>query len=274
VTLGRAFQGEDARAGGVGTTPAVLVNRTFVEMLMDGANPLGQRIRYIGRSREVDERNLVLDRWYEIVGVVPDFPTTRTLDTERDSRIYHAATFGDIYPAELSLRIRRADPMAFVATLREIGAAVDPNVELRDAATAEMILEREQGIARLLGLTVALVILSVVVLAAAGIYALMSFTVERRRREIGIRAALGADRRQLLAGIFARAGGQLAIGAAIGMLVAVGFEQVLEGEMFQGQGAIILPVVVAIMMLTGLAAAVGPARRGLSIQPTEALRDE
>ena len=74
--------------------------------------------------------------------------------------------------------------------------------------------------------------------------------------------------------IFSRALGQLAIGAAVGMVGAVGLEQLLEGEMFQGRGAVILPIVAAFMTTVGVLAAVGPARRGLRIQPTEALRAE
>jgi ABC-type antimicrobial peptide transport system permease subunit len=119
-----------------------------------------------------------------------------------------------------------------------------------------------------------LVMLSVIVLAAAGIYAMMSFTVARRRREIGIRAALGADRNRILAGIFSRVFAQLALGAAAGLLGAIGLEQLLEGEMFQRQGAVIVPVVVLLMTTVGVVAALGPARQGLSIQPTEALREE
>ena len=127
---------------------------------------------------------------------------------------------------------------------------------------------------RLIGVTVVLVMLSVIVLSAAGIYAMMAFTVARRRREIGIRAALGANRNRILAGIFARTLGQLGAGVAVGLLGAVGLEQVLEGEMFQGQGAVIVPIVVLVMTTVGLLAAIGPARQGLSIQPTEALREE
>ncbi len=274
IMTGRGFRAADIDPDARHTTQSVLVNRAFVDLAMGGGNPLGRRIRYVGRSREANERDIVLDRWYEIVGVVPDFPTSRTLDSDREQRIYHAAAFGDVYPAELAVRMRLADPMAFAATLREVGSAVDPDIELRDVVTAEMILEREQGLSRLIGITVALVMVSVIVLAAAGIYALMSFTVERRRREIGIRAALGADRNRILTGIFARAIGQLAAGGVIGMAAAVGIEELLEGEMFQGQGAVILPAVVSTMVVVGLLAALGPARRGLSIQPIEALRDE
>lgn len=77
-------------------------------------------------------------------------------------------------------------------------------------------------------------------------------------REIGIRAALGADRNRLL----------------IGLLGAIALEQVIEGDMLQGQGAVVLPIVVLTMTIVGVLAAIGPARRGLSIQPTEALREE
>lgn len=135
-------------------------------------------------------------------------------------------------------------------------------------------MKREQGIFRIVGVTVGLVMLSVIVLSAAGIYALMSFTVARRRREIGIRAALGADRHQLLLGIFSRALGQLGIGAVVGALGAIGVEQLLEGDMLQGQGAVILPLVAIVMVAVGFVSILGPARQGLRIQPTEALREE
>jgi predicted permease len=271
VIMGRSFMTSDIDV--MNTTPGVLVNRALVDLLFGGANPLGARIRYVGRSREANARDVVLNRWYEIVGVVPDFPT-QLLDVERESRVYHAATFGDIYPVELAVRVRSRDPMAFANTFRDIGAAVDPNLQLRDIATAEIELKREQGLMRLIGVTVIIVMLSVVGLAAAGMYALMSFTVARRRREIGIRAALGADRNRLLAGIFSRALAQLGTGAAAGLLGALALDQVVEGEMLQGQGAVILPIVVLLMILIGVFAALGPARQGLRIQPIEALREE
>lgn len=274
VIMGRGFQASDTGIAAARTIQGVLVNRTLVDTLLGGANPLGTRIRYVGRSHEADERDVVLDRWYEIVGVVPDFPTTRTLDVERVSRVYHAAAFGDVYPAELAVRVRSHDASTFAGQLRETSAAVDPNLQLRGVYTAEWVLKREQGFMRLIGVTVMLVMLSVIVLSAAGIYAMMAFTVARRRREIGIRAALGADRNRILAGIFSRVLAQLALGAAAGLLGAIGLEQLLEGEMFQRQGAVIVPVVVLLMTTVGVLAAIGPARQGLRIQPTEALREE
>jgi putative ABC transport system permease protein len=275
LIMGRTFIASDAQA--VDTMPGVLVNRTLVDRVFGGANPLGARIRYVGRSREANARDVRLNQWYEVVGVVPDFPTLASYATDQESRVYHAAAFGDVYPVELALRVRGEDPMTFANSFRDISAAVDPNLQLRDIATADIVFAREQGLMRLIGLTVVIVLFSVIGLAAAGMYALMSFTVSRRRKEIGIRAALGADRHRLLIAIFARALGQLGVGAAGGLLGAIALDQIVvdEGDrILQGQGAVILPIVAVVMMLVGVIAALGPARAGLKIQPIEALREE
>jgi hypothetical protein len=267
VVLGRGLQTADARAD------AILVSRTLADTLFGERNPLGRRIKYVGRSREAGEDSTppALERWFEIVGVVPDFPVNQN---PREPRAYHAASFGELYPARIGVRVRGKDPATFADAIRDVSAAIHPNLQVRDVSTIEIIVKEEQGVFRMIGLTVGMVMFSVLALSGAGIYALMSFTVARRRREIGIRAALGADRNQLLMGIFSRALGQLAAGAAIGMLLAVGLEEVLEGEMFQGYGAVILPLVAVIMTTVGVLSALGPARQGLRIQPTEALREE
>jgi len=127
---------------------------------------------------------------------------------------------------------------------------------------------------QLIALGLAIVSVSVVVLSAAGIYALMSFTVSRRRKEIGIRAALGADPGRLLRSIFARAAVQLALGALAGLAAAMGAEAVMDGELMAGHGPVVLPAVALIMIAVGFLAALGPARRGLRIHPTEALREQ
>jgi ABC-type antimicrobial peptide transport system permease subunit len=111
-------------------------------------------------------------------------------------------------------------------------------------------------------------------LSAAGIYAMMSFTVARRRREIGIRVALGADGRRILAGIFSRAAAQLAAGVALGLTVAAGLDWLGEGTLTGGNMLMLLPAVIAVMTVVALAAAMAPARRGLAVQPAEALRTE
>jgi len=284
LLTGRAFQAADAHP----KANAVVVNRAFVQTLLADGEALGRGVRYVGVSsgRTVGRRvrygtgrgapadHVELGRWYEIIGVVGDVPAAAMGSESARPKLYHAAAPGRLHPVNLALQIRAGAPTGFAGRLREIAADVDPNLQLRGVAGMDETLRKEQGIMRLLAGLLLTVTLSVVLLAAAGIYALMSFTVSQRRKEIGIRTALGADARHILGSIFCRALGQLAIGAGVGLVAAVLLEVLMEGETLQGNGAFVLPLVTAFMIVVGLLAALGPARRGLRIQPTEALREE
>lgn len=274
VSIGRGLTAADASDDAAGVTPGVLVSRGLVDQVFSGANPLGRRIKYVGRSREAPSPNVVLERWYEIVGVVPAFPVPGSFDDESEGRVYHAVAASDLYPARLNVRVRTGDPAALAGPLRDLSASIDPDVQLLDVSTADIAFKQAQGMMRLIGVSLALVILSVILLSSAGIYSLMSFTVARRRREIGIRAALGANRNRILVGIFSRVLAQLGAGAILGLIAAVGLEQILEGDMMRNYRAMLLPLVVLLMMTIGVIAAIGPVRQGLRIQPIEALRDE
>ncbi len=179
-----------------------------------------------------------------------------------------------IQRASLTVRLRGSTPAAFAPRLREITAAVDPTLQLGTVHSLAEGGRQQQIIARLVGLVVGLVLLSVFLLSAAGIYALLSFTVTRRRREIGIRSALGAHPRQVLWSVFSRAAGQIALGLVVGVAAALLLEWATGGELMRAQGAVLLPAIALIMAVVGVLAALGPARRGLKIQPIEALRAE
>ncbi|MGH7554615.1 MAG: FtsX-like permease family protein [Longimicrobiales bacterium] len=127
---------------------------------------------------------------------------------------------------------------------------------------------------RLMLLMVGIATLSVLLLSAAGISAMMSFAVTQRRREIGIRTALGASRRQLVASIFSRSTKQLGIGLLIGGAGTALVDRLADGDMLRGEVIPLLAFVATIMILSGLLAALGPALRALRIQPMEALREE
>ena len=269
ILTGRGFgPGDDAAAAS-----AVIVNQSFVEEALGGGNALGRHVRSLVRRSNTSPGNEDPGRWYEVVGVVTDFPNP----VERglaQAKLYHPRRAGQDYPVSLALRVRGAAQSRVTDRLRAIATALDPTLRLGPILTLDEVLREDQGTMRLLALAIALATLSVLLLSAAGIYALMSFTVARRRREIGIRAALGAHPRRLLASIFSRALGQLAVGVVVGLLAAALLDGATGGELLGGEGAILLPGVSALMMVVGLVAGVGPARRGLRIQPTEALREE
>ena len=263
LLTGRGFEPGDfgpARA-------AVIVNRTFVDTLLGDGNPLGRRVRYFS-TESIGAPAALEARWYEIVGVVDDL----FADTRRGT-MFHPAAPGQIHPMSLALRLR-SDTAGVTSRLREITAALDPALRV-DAVRALDAIHRQHQQGNYLGaFALATVTLSVLLLSAAGMYALMSFTVNQRRREIGIRSALGAPPRRLLAGIFRRAVGQLAAGTLAGVLVAFLLDFYIPAEEAGGWNIPgIVPAAAGFMMVVGLLAATGPARRGLRIDPTEALRD-
>jgi ABC-type antimicrobial peptide transport system permease subunit len=158
--------------------------------------------------------------------------------------------------------------------IRTITAEVDPDLRLGIVRSMADVYRQRDLALRLVALGITLAVLSVLLLSGAGIYALMSFTVTRRRAEIGIRSALGAKPRQVLRTIFIRAAGQVGVGMALGIGVALLLEIATDGGLMRGRGAVLLPPFSILMAATALVAGWGPARRGLRVQPSEALRAE
>jgi putative ABC transport system permease protein len=179
-----------------------------------------------------------------------------------------------VQPASLALRIRGGSPAVFSQPLREIAASVDPELHLRDIRSLEEALRKEQWISRLEAGVLLAVTVSVVLLSSAGIYALMSFTVSQRRREIGIRMALGASRTSIIGAIFSRALIQLTAGVAAGAGLGIAFTRASGGSLTQVEAPAVMVCVVLVVMIVGMLAVLGPTRRSLRIEPTEALREQ
>ena len=211
----------------------------------------------------------------EIVGVVPLFSSTSphlNLEHADAEHLQGRRTRRVTDPMTLMVKMRSGDPTRYGRRLQEITASVDPTMEVEFIAGVAELWDREQRGMRMIALLVVAINGSVLLLSAAGIHAMMSFTVARRWREIGIRVALGADARRVLMGIFGRAGAQIAAGVAAGLTALECSSGRCRAEVGGPTGLIFFPVVAALMFAVGLVAAAGPARRGLAIQPTEALR--
>jgi len=280
VLAGRGFQPADVSAeaglriaGARSGQGVVIVNRSFAQQVLGGGDPLGRRVRPALKEREATAESVPRGPWYEIVGVVPDFPQAAGSSTFVP-KVYHPLVPGAVHPVTLAVHVRGADPTTFAGRLRDLSVAVDPMLRLGSVRTLDGPGEDiERALDRFIFVAVVLVTLSVVLLSAAGIYALMSFTITRRRREIGIRAALGAGPRRVLASVLARAVGQIALGIAIGVGI-IGLMLATSEKGMTGGAVLLLLSVAALMAAVGLMAALGPARRALRIQPTEALKAE
>jgi predicted permease len=266
VIAGRALRDSDA----AGSTQGVVVNRAFVNQLLGGANPVGRRVHYVeAGSREPAAGGGATQ--YEIVGVVTDLGTNTFAPDLIVPVIYHPLRSST--RATVLIRMRGSDPLPFSSRLRDLATALDPTLRLRIATFSEMTRQQMIGF-RLMVLGSLLVVVSVLLLSAGGIYAMMSFTVSQRRKEIGIRAALGADTGQLLRSIFRKAALQLAAGVAVGIAMALMTDRASDGELLGLFGRALLPIAAVVMIIVGLFATIGPARRSLRIQPAEALRAE
>ena len=262
ILAGRALTPADTIANNA------IVNRSFIHSLLGGRSALGRRVRTVTVLRDGRRPG----PWQEIVGVADDFPAQPSFDTPPPA-IYHVARNSDFYPATLAVRTR-GDPAEFGGRLRAIALNVEPAMLVRDVGTLDARIRAANLPLQWLALALGAITLSVLMLSSAGIYALMSVTVTRRRREIGIRVALGADRRHLLSGIFMRAIIQLVTGVATGIAVAAIFNSWSRGELLGAKSVVILPAVSLFMVGVGVFAAMVPARQALSIQPTVVLKEE
>ncbi len=258
---GRPFQPGDLS----GSATAVIASRSFVRTVLGEGNALGRRIRYVApEGRDTA-------RWYEIVGVVED-PFTNPLEPNlrAAATLFYPVTPAQLQRATLLVRLRSGDPDGFAPRLRAIAAAVDPALRL-DEVRSLASTERSRPL-RLAALAMSGVLATVLLLSAAGIHALMSFTVTQRRKEIGIRTALGARPGRLLGSVFSRALRQLTMGLAAGSVL--GALLVMRGSTPPARAAVFLALAAGLMLATGLLATLGPARRGLRIQPMDALKAE
>lgn len=176
--------------------------------------------------------------------------------------------------AGLVLRLRTPASAASAQKLRDTVASVDPALRVVNVRSGETNNRQEQLAVRLVAFALGLVVLSVLVLSAGGVYALMSFTVTQRQREIGIRCALGASRRVVLLSIFSRVARQVSVGVAIGIAGAILLERMTGGAAAQGPIGMLIPAIALIVVVVGFSAAFGPARQSLRVQPVDALRAE
>jgi putative ABC transport system permease protein len=255
VVAGRNFAPLDFETGRV-----MMVNQSFAHHVLGDRNPIGQRIRIV--SGEIDA--YAGEQWYEIVGMVKDFGWQLPRPEEQSAMYLPALPGGRA--SQFAVRVR--DPDAFAPRLRKVVADADPTIRLMDVQQLGQAGGGEAKSNWALTAVAFLIGFVVLLLSATGIHSLMSFTVARRTREIGIRAALGASPGRIVAGIFSRAFMQISLGVLAGSALAA----------WAGLGStrevLILLGADAIMLVVGLAACAVPLRRALRIDPTEALRAE
>ena len=255
IVAGRGLGPSDVN----GETDVVVLDRAWADATFQGRNPIGRRIRYVNAASEEGEK------WFEVVGLVEGLQ--RAHGPGENVWIFHPLRSEEMTAVQLYLRT--APPTAsHVPRIVDLVAAVDRDLALLELKPLDEIWRPVLRSNTFFMAALAVVAAIILLFAMIGIYALMSFTVTRRAREIGIRAALGAEPRRIVVAIFARAMGQIGLGVILGAILV---SLLLASD---PGGIPLVAGVAAGMMLVGLAGCVLPARRALRIQPTEALRAE
>lgn len=259
VTAGRNFTDRDA----VANAPAVaIVNEPMAREMFGGA-ALGRRFRSVS--------NTDVGPWLEVIGIVPDLALS-VGDPSLAAGYYVplAATADSGY---LALRVN-GDPIRYDEPVRRALRAQFPSLQPYRASTlADVNMDDRAFFAAFSSALVGLGVVTLV-LALAGVYSMMSLIVSRRTREIGIRLALGASVSHVVQTIGTRSALQIGIGGVVGAALAIASlsaRSVLVSRMGDG-GTWTLPLVLALLVLAGLAATWVPLRRALSIRPQDALR--
>lgn len=261
---GRLFEVGDVAE----TTPVVIIDRYFAEQRFPGGNPIGQRITRDG----IPDENTT---WWTIVGVVENVHHNN-LDRPFEQETYYfnypqapleafnLAVKSIIPQTDLTNQIRAAvqntDAELPVYNVREMQSLIN-DVLLRRQAPM-LLLAAFAGVA--------------LILAAVGIYSVLSFMVVQRRREIGVRMAIGAQAQAVVQMVLQQGGWMLSIGCTIGVLVALVLSRVLATQLF-GVSSLDVPsylLVVGLLGSVGMLACWLPARRAATVQPMEALRYE
>ncbi|HZF07711.1 MAG TPA: ABC transporter permease [Thermoanaerobaculia bacterium] len=256
---GRSFTAAD-RADG---RPVAIVNQTLARRYFAAESPLGQRLQFVGTEAAMEIVGVVADAAYSGLGEAP--------------RPYVYFPLAQGMSGETTLYVRtHGDPAAALGSVRRAVRGLDPNLPLAGVTTLPDVLAQSLWAPRAGAALLALFGLLGLVLATSGTYGVMSYAVDQRRREIGIRLAIGERRSGILARVLSQGMGLVAAGLALGLAAAFGTARLVAAFLYGVSPYDPLTFLVAPLLLAGAAflATLVPARRATAVDPLAVLRSE
>jgi ABC-type antimicrobial peptide transport system permease subunit len=260
---GRDFTRDDYRITQGASVPTIISHR-IAEELWPGEDPLGRIITlWAGQTEQPGE----------VLAVVGDM---------RERGIEAGPTFAVYFPFMSpgwtpELVVHTSDnPAAVVPALRSILQELDPDTPLTDVATLDEMLGRSVGSHRFLMALVSLFAALALLLALAGVYGVQSYSVAQQTPEIGVRVAIGADKRQILKRVMAQAMGPAMLGIVLGLGGALALSRLIAGLLFQVEASdpVTYGGVASILAVAALVSAWLPALRATRVDPVIAFRAE
>lgn len=269
LVAGRYFEPTDA----AGTPGVVVVNETLAKVFWPGQSPIGRRLRAPGPDDAPPP-------WLTVVGVVADVKQGG-LDQKTGTELYflqdQTAEAAGFSADTMNVVVRTSsDPLALADMVRQEVRRMDPALPLAGLRPMTTVLFEAVASPRLLMVLVMLFAAVALVLAAIGTYGVLSYAVQQRTREIGIRMALGAQVGQVLRMILRQGAVLVGIGLALGVLGALALQKVLASLLFgvAPTDPLTFGLVIVLLALVAFLACWWPARRAARVSPLVALRYE
>jgi putative ABC transport system permease protein len=267
---GRAFSDRDNDNPATG---AVIVSRAFAERFWPGEDAIGKSVGPNGHAKPP---------FYRVVGVVGDV-YAESVDGDKAIAIYYPLTripdtpgWSPPYTVRLAVRTTASSPSSLLPAIRRVVNEVDSSVPLANVEEMRVLVDRSMS-----RVSFVMVLLSVsatvaLLLAAIGLYVVVSYVVARRTREIGLRIALGAQRAQVERLVVSRSSGLILSGLVLGTLLALSLARLLRGLLFgvEPTNPIAYAAAVVLLATVALVASWVPARRAARLDPIVALRAE
>lgn len=258
---GRDFTPADSSAG----APVALISKAVADRFFAGVDPIGHKVHVTQGPGQI---------FAEIVGVVGDVKTYG-LDRETTLQVYEPVR-QHAYFSSLTLVVRSSlGADATAAAVRGVMKDLDPNLPIANVRTMQTIVDASVGSRKFTTLLLGVFAATALILAAIGVYGLVSFTVGQRSKEIGIRLALGAGAGSVVKGVLGQ-GLSLTLGGIIlGGLVSFWATRLLQTELFEVQAhdPIAFSIAPVVLLLAATLACVLPVRRALRVDPALALRE-
>ncbi len=262
VLRGRPFDERDRPDG----APVLIVSRSAAEHLWPGEDPVGGQVRFGFQADDAP--------WLEVVGVVGD---VKHFGLEADAPPTVYVPFSQGPPGSPLLAVRTpGDPRAIAGPVRETLLALAPGIVTWDLRPMTGHLADSLASRRFLLLLVGLFGALALALAAIGIYGVMAFGVRRRTREIGVRMALGADRRALVRMVVGRGLRLSGAGLLLGLVAALVLTRLIRGLLFGVSPTDPVALTTVVLLLGGVAALASwlPSRLAVRVDPMAVLREE
>ncbi|MBX3174403.1 MAG: ABC transporter permease [Gemmatimonadaceae bacterium] len=257
---GRSFESSD-RAGALAVA---IVNERFARQHFTDGEVIGRRIRLGGLQST--------EPWLTIVGVVPDIFAGSQNDP-RPAIVFRPFAQARSQFAYVTIRTA-ADPLTLTAPVRELVASINPDIPIYWPMTLREAAAQNLWFVRIFGTMFAIFGIVALFLASIGLYAVMSFAVNRRAREVGIRMALGSSPARVVRLIFNGGAWQLGVGLGIGLVLSAGISRLLDIILFDVQplDPAVFAGVAFTLAATGALACLIPARRATLVDPAVAMR--